>query len=91
MPTLCGPDKLQKKSIARSVPKAEGRRSGVSFCLLFRQGKSKAGRRQSGRTAFYRSIHGNRRSCKYCRGFPSGMRSYKELGKDTVGAHSGKA
>jgi hypothetical protein len=33
MPTLCGPDVLQKNSIERSVPKAEW--SVVSFWVLF--------------------------------------------------------
>ena len=37
MPTLCGPDKLQKKSIARSVPKAEG--AGCPFAYFSDKGK----------------------------------------------------
>ena len=36
-PTLCGPDKLQKKSIARSVPKAEG--AGCPFAYFSDKGK----------------------------------------------------
>ncbi|QJD70914.1 hypothetical protein [Marinobacterium sp. LSUCC0821] len=34
---LCGPDKLQKKSIARSVPKAEG--AGCPFAYFSDKGK----------------------------------------------------
>ena len=37
MPTLCGPDKLQKKSLARSVPKAEG--AGCPFAYFSDKGK----------------------------------------------------
>ena len=37
MPTLCGPDKLQKMSIARSVPKAEG--AGCPFAYFSDKGK----------------------------------------------------
>ncbi len=37
MPTLCGPDKLQKKSIAHSVPKAEG--AGCPFAYFSDKGK----------------------------------------------------
>ena len=39
---LCGPGKLQKKSIARSVPKAEG--AGCPFAYFSDKVKSKAGR-----------------------------------------------
>ena len=34
---LCGPDKLQKKSIARSVPKVEG--AGCPFAYFTDNGK----------------------------------------------------
>ena len=34
MPTLCGPDGLQKNSIERSVPKAEGAWSVFGYFLL---------------------------------------------------------
>ena len=34
---LCGPDKLQKKSIARSVPRAEG--AGCPFAYFSDKGK----------------------------------------------------
>ena len=56
MPTLCGPDKLQKKSIERSVPKDEG--AGCPFAYFSDKGKVRladASRLES----FYRSIHGH--------------------------------
>ena len=34
MPTLCGPDGLQKNSIERSVPQAEGAWSVFGYFLL---------------------------------------------------------
>ena len=49
MPTLCGPDGLQKNSIARSVPQAEGAWSVFGYFLLTKKYQCPA---QSGIFAF---------------------------------------